>query len=383
MSADRASKADRGIEETQSTREVVVADMDRTLMACDLTVESILALISRFPRRTPAMLGWLLSGRSTMKQKLAEQAMPDIDFAPPNPEVVDYLKAKKAEGALIVLASASNEKMVQAVADRFGIFDEVYGSVPGNNFKGSAKADGLDEKYGKGGYTYIGDSPADLKVWSRAGKAVTAGVSETLQKKAEAVASQAEHLSLASRATGAFFKGLIQTIQPHRWLKNILIFVPLLVAQAASAATVMSALIGFVAFSLTASGVYVLSDMLNIDGDRAHPRARSRPFASGIVPIKDGLMLAPVLLVAGFSIAAFYLPLLFLAVLGGYFLVALGYAVWLKRIVPLGIFLLAGLYTSRVLAGGVATGVSMSPWLIGFSMTFFLALAIVKRKLRR
>jgi len=273
-----------------SSREIVVADMDRTLMACDLTVESMLALISKSPFKLPVLLGWLLSGRSTVKEKLANQAMPDIDLAPENPEIVSYLKAKKAEGALIVLASASNEKLVQAVADRFGIFDEVFGSTPGDNFKGAAKAAGLDEKYGKGGYTYIGDSPSDLKVWSNAGKAVTAGVSVSLQRKAAAIAPEAEHLKLASRSKAGLFKGILKAIRPHQWSKNILLFVPLLAAHSITYEAVAAALIGFVAFSLTASSVYLVNDMLDLDADRAHPRKRFRPFASGIVPVKVGLL---------------------------------------------------------------------------------------------
>lgn len=187
--------------ETTSTRipegrEIIVSDMDDTLLACDLTVQSMTIFMRRKPYMLPVLLAWYLAGKSVAKAKLAERAMPDVSVAPTIPEVVEYLKAKKAEGAWLVLASASNVKIVRAVAERFGFFDEVFGSTPGDSFKGSAKADGLDAAYGAGGYTYIGDSPADLAVWSRAGKAVTVGASASLKARAEAVAREIEHINL-------------------------------------------------------------------------------------------------------------------------------------------------------------------------------------------
>lgn len=181
-------------------REIVVSDMDHTLLACDLTVQSMQILFRQKPLLIPALLIWYAAGRSVAKAKLADHAMPNVHQAPENPEVLDYLKARKAAGALLVLASASNIKIVRAVADRFGIFDQVMGSTPGNTFKGAAKAGGLDAAFGRGGYTYIGDSPSDLAVWSHAGKAVTVGASLSLRKRVEAVARETEHITLSSRS---------------------------------------------------------------------------------------------------------------------------------------------------------------------------------------
>ena len=178
-------------------REVVVSDMDDTLLASDLTVQSLQRLARRKPYLLPALMFWYLRGKSVAKAKLAHHAMPDVSSAPEIPEVLSYLKAKKAEGAWIVLASASNIKIVQATADRFGIFDQVLGSTPGDSFKGGAKADGLDAEFGPAGYTYIGDCAADLAVWSRAGKAVTVGASAELRARAEAVSRAFEHINPA------------------------------------------------------------------------------------------------------------------------------------------------------------------------------------------
>lgn len=182
--------------EPSPENEIVVSDMDHTLLACDLTVASMKLFFRRKPHLILALIYWYLRGRSVAKAKLAAHAMPNIADAPVNIEVLEYLKAKKSTGARLVLASASNEKIVRAVAERFGIFDDVMGSSPGNTFKGTAKADGLDKAYGVAAYTYIGDTEADLKVWQRAKKAVTVGASPSLRQKAEAIAKETEHITL-------------------------------------------------------------------------------------------------------------------------------------------------------------------------------------------
>lgn len=362
-----------------TARNVVVVDMDRTLLAVDMTIESVLHFMGHKPLRIPALIGWMMKGRAVLKARLAEEAMPDVNMAPANPEVIAYIEERRAAGDWIVLASASNEKVVQAVADRFGLFDQVMGATEDNNFKGSAKADALDAAFGKGQYTYLGDSPSDLKVWSRSAKAVTVGAPSKVRKQAEKVAPAAEHIATASRSKKAYFRGLLKAIRPHQWSKNILIFVPLVAAQTITMTNVLYALLAFVVFSLTASSVYVLNDLVDLDADRAHPRKRKRPFASGIVPAKDGLALAPMLLLVAVGLAVFLLPPMFLIVLGGYYAATLSYSFWLKQKIMVDVFLLAGLYTFRILAGQAATDIPMSPWLIGFSLFFFLALAIAKR----
>ncbi len=374
-----AAKPDDAAQAVSAARETVIVDMDRTLLAVDMTLESVLGLAGRKPWKIPAMIGWALAGRAVLKAKLADEAIPDVELAPANPEVIDYLEKKKAEGARIVLASASNEKIVQAVADRFGLFDAAHGSNRDDNFKGSAKADFLDRTYGKGAYTYLGDSPSDMKVWARGGKAVTVGATGKVQKEAAKLSPEHEHIAVASRDRGTYVRKLIKTLRPHQWSKNVLIFVPLLAAQEINPGTLIAATLAFIAFSLTASSVYVLNDMVDLDADRAHPRKKKRPFASGIVPVKDGFVLGPLLLLSAFGVAIFFLPLLFVAVLAGYYALTTGYSFFLKRKIMVDTFTLAGLYTIRIIAGGAATLIPMSPWLIGFSIFFFLALAIAKR----
>ena len=141
----------------------------------------------------------------------------------------------------------------------------------------------------------------------------------------------------------------------------------------------MNSVFAFIAFSLVASSVYIVNDLLDLSADRVHPRKRSRPFASGTVPIAHGSLLALVLLVGGIVIGAF-LGLGTLIVLVVYYLVTTAYSLTLKRKIAMDICILAGLYTIRIIAGSITTGIELSVWLLAFSIFFFLSLAAVKRQ---
>jgi len=135
----------------------------------------------------------------------------------------------------------------------------------------------------------------------------------------------------------------------------------------------------FLAFSLCSSGSYILNDLIDLESDRKHPIKKFRPFAAGMLPISTGLLFVPLLLGGGFVISVFLLPILFTAALGLYTVITTAYSFYLKRIVVLDVIVLAGLYTLRILSGAAAIDISISPWLLSFSMFFFLSLAFVKR----
>jgi 4-hydroxybenzoate polyprenyltransferase len=154
--------------------------------------------------------------------------------------------------------------------------------------------------------------------------------------------------------------------------------VPLLLAHAVRIGSILHVLLGFLCFSLCASGTYLVNDLLDIEADRRHPKKRRRPFASGDLKASAGAAMA-VLLVAGSFAGAMFLPRAFLALLSLYVVTTLSYSLYLKRVVLVDVVLLSGLYALRLLAGGAAVSVAISPWLTGFSLFLFLSLAIVKR----
>lgn len=176
------------------------------------------------------------------------------------------------------------------------------------------------------------------------------------------------------------WKPYLKAIRPHQWLKNILIFLPILAAHEFSGWAIWACVLAFVSFSLAASSVYVLNDLMDLEADRVHPRKRKRPFASGAVPLRHGFWMAPGMLVLAFGLAAVSLPGYFLFVLAAYYAATLAYSLVLKRKRVIDICMLAGLYTMRVIAGGAAAALEVSPWMLAFSVFLFLSLAAVKRQ---
>ena len=319
---------------------------------------------------------FLTGGRPALKAALAEGAEVDVALLPYKDVVLAEIRAARAQGAYVVLATASDRVIAEAVAAHLGLFDEVMASDGETNLKSDAKAAALTAKFGETGFAYIGDGPADLPVWAASSEAISVDASAALKDRIKAPAVR--HLADATDEVGAMRAGL-QALRCHQWLKNLLVFIPMLLAHDFAANSIIAAVAAFVAFSLMASSVYVLNDLVDLSSDRAHPRKRRRPFASGALPLSAGLWLAPGLFLSGLVIGVLAGPL-FVAVLLFYYLCTLAYSLGLKRITVIDICILAGLYTLRVIAGAVATMNTPSVWLLGFSIFFFLALAAVKRQ---
>jgi 4-hydroxybenzoate polyprenyltransferase len=255
-----------------------------------------------------------------------------------------------------------------------GIFDRVIASDATRNLKGDWKAAALVAEFGERGFDYVGDSTADLPVWSASRRALVVG-SPTLVDRVQRVAS----LEKVFENPSVRIKDWARALRVYQWVKNVLVFIPLFAAHRGGDVQLVSqAFIAFLAFSLCASSVYIINDLLDLETDRTHSRKSSRPFASGRLSIRSGVAVAPILLAMAFLLSA-ALPPAFLAVLSLYFVVTLAYSMRLKRTTVLDVLLLAGLYTLRLLAGAAAVSVQASFWLLAFSMFLFLSLALVKR----
>ncbi len=181
-------------------------------------------------------------------------------------------------------------------------------------------------------------------------------------------------------APAAQLRPLVRALRPHQWVKNLLIFVPLILSHhVTDLGGITTAILAFISFSACASCAYLLNDLLDLEADRAHPKKHLRPLASGELSLSWAAALIPALIAIAFGVSWLFLPPLFLAVLACYLGANLCYSGWLKRKPMIDVLILANLYTLRVLAGGVATDVPVSEWLLAFSTFFFLSLAFVKR----
>lgn len=173
---------------------------------------------------------------------------------------------------------------------------------------------------------------------------------------------------------------VLQAMRPVQWLKNILLFVPLLLAHdLADGDRWLATLIAFIAFCACASGSYLINDLFDLEADRTHPEKQHRPLASGALSPRAGVTIAAVLVPGGIAIAGLGVSERVGWMLAGYTLLTALYSMILKRMLNVDVLMLAGLFTLRVLTGGQASNVPVSPWLLVFSMFFFLSLATLKR----
>ena len=346
----------------------LVVDLDGTLCRTDTLWETFfvawrthwwLPLVAPF---------WLIAGRTRLKSRLAEIALPTIASLPWNESVIDALRAARADGRTCVLATAANERIASACAAELGLFHEMMASDDSVNLKGKIKSGQLVSKFGVGGFDYIGDSRADLPVWATAAKKYT--VSSLVPSGGERIGTFQTEPSLAS---------WIKLLRVRHWVKNILVFVAPVAAHSwANAAGWHAVALTFVAFCAVCSGVYVLNDLFDLASDRTHPSKRKRPLAAGVISLATAFAVSLLLLVGGIAIAWMAGPLV-AAVILTYVAVNALYTVQLKRVPVFDVFCLAGLYTLRILAGAAAVVVPLSTWLVAFSVFAFLSLALLKR----
>ncbi|WP_236545301.1 UbiA family prenyltransferase [Tropicimonas marinistellae] len=365
--------------DTAESPPLLAVDLDGTLIRSDMLLESWWNVASSNLAGALRALGTLPKGKAAFKQALAGLAQVDVSGLPYNEDVLDHIRAHRAAGGRTALVTATDQEIAQEIAEHLQLFDEVHASDGETNLKGATKAAFLQERYGQGGFDYIGDNQADVEVWKAARKAITVNAPNDLRAAAEVAAPDgAEHLGTpdARRPNKAWLRAM----RPHQWAKNVLLFLPVILSHSFAAGDWVATAIGFVIFSMIASSVYLLNDLLDLAADRAHPRKRFRPLPSGEMDLLHGTLLAPGLLVAGFVLAAVLLPTGFLAVLFGYYVITMAYSFGLKRKLVVDICTLAVLYSVRILAGGAATEIPISAWLLAFTGFLFLSLAAIKRQ---
>jgi 4-hydroxybenzoate polyprenyltransferase/phosphoserine phosphatase len=348
-------------------------DLDGTLIRTDLLIESFLILIKQKPWAVFLVPFWLLRGKSVLKEEIARRIDLNVQTLPYQSGLLEFLQKEHASGRPLVLATASHRKFADGIAQHLGFFTSVHATEEGTNLAGRTKRDLLIKHYGIKGFDYAGNSRADVPVWSMARQAIVVNPES-------GVLQAAMNQCPVSRTFGdrhPSIKTYAKALRVHQWLKNTLVFVPMILAHQVS--QVGSGLLAFISFSLCASSVYLLNDLLDLSADRLHPRKRLRPFASGDLSMVKGMVLIPLLLICAFAIAALWLPTAFVIVLIGYYLLTISYSFWLKAVVLLDALLLAGLYTIRIIGGMAATRIGASFWLLSFSIFLFFSLALVKR----
>lgn len=359
--------------EASSRERPLCVDLDGTLVRTDTLHESLLLLATRSPLDLLRLPGWLLRGKAAFKRELAQRVTPDPATLPYDERVLEVLRTSGDRTK--VLCTAADQSIADAVANHLGVFDLALGSDGGTNLSGERKASALATRFGEGRFDYMGNARDDLPVWRRCAASWVVNASPSVERAAR----QTGEVSGVIPRLGSARKALTRAMRPYQWLKNLLVFVPLLAShRITDTATVLAALLAFAAFCACASAIYVVNDLLDLPADRVHPRKRQRPFARGDAGPSSGVAMAVVLAATGLSLASLVSPA-FLALLVGYVLATSAYSLHLKRVVMTDVVVLAALYTVRILGGAIAIDGTLSFWLLAFSMFLFFSLAMLKR----
>jgi 4-hydroxybenzoate polyprenyltransferase len=344
---------------------------DGTLVTTQLFSERVALLFRQRPWIALALPFWMLSGPAALKRRLAQSSKLDAAFLPYRRPLIAALQACRERGRKVVLAGAADAELAESVAGHLGLFDAVYVSDPG--LSDWATSESLTAAFPQG-FDYIGHSVADRPALASATRGFLVGAaSGTVSGLADL-----KQVQVLSRRP-SILRALVKELRPHQWAKNALVVVPAMLADTHSVATIAYGLLAAGTFSLCASAGYVFNDLLDLDADRIHPSKAKRPFASGALPTIFGFPIFFGLLLLSFSLAFAFLPNAFVTMLTLYFVGTVSYSLYLKRLLLLDVLVLAALYTHRILAGGIASDVHVSAWLLGFSMFLFTSLAFAKR----
>ncbi len=352
----------------------LVVDLDGSLLLTDTLFESVSAWARTRPMWTLLQLVQLPFAIAKVKARLQRGADIDVGSMPVNQDVLAYCREAKAAGRPVWLVTAADQVVADQAAARFGIFDRAIGSDGVTNNKASAKARLLTKEL-PGGFEYLGDSPADFKVWKVSTAASHVDGGETRKRRIEQMkVPVVRSFERPKAGLGAWRKAL----RMHQWAKNALLFVAPVLATEFAAEVFIKGALAFVALGVMASGTYIVNDLLDLKADRNHHSKNRRPFASGRIKLWQGFAAAPLLIISGFVAGAF-ISVPFAALMLVYLVITLSYSLALKRVPMLDAMVLGFLYTLRLIMGGVLADVPVTQWLLVFSMFLFLSLSIAKR----
>ena len=273
---------------------------------------------------------------------------------PINQEVFDFLTTEKSKGRRIILDTNESAELLNEVLVHQNIFDEIA------DYKKTALPESFD---------YIGNWNTDDDIWLKA-----------TDKHLVGSGTNTKHAFTSHFATStASLKYTFKAIRAYQWMKNLLVFVPVITSQQlTNPHALLNTLIMFACFSAVASFGYIVNDLLDLQSDRVHPTKRHRPFASGALSAKQGALIGLCLLLIAVA-GCLFLPLASAYVLLGYLTLTICYSIYLKTKMMIDVVCLGGLFALRVIGGAAAIETELSFYLLSFSIFLFSSLGMVKR----
>lgn len=355
------------LEEGARDRPIYV-EFESALLTADLGWEALIARLQR--RRWLLLVSPLLMAVGKERQLASSRRAASLGPAqfPYRHDLLDALKACGQRGRRVVLVGADTPEL-RAAGEHLGLEIQLVEGA-GNSGRRDLLLAGAPA-----GFDYMAGSNSDAAALGAAVQGYVVGAPEA-ERSARSELANVQWLS-PRLGLGA---ALVRQLRPHQWSKNALLAVPVLLAPGVPRLDKLGiAALAALTFSLCASAGYVLNDLLDLEADRIHRSKRQRPFASGDLPVIAGPPLFWGLLLASFALSISFLVPQFTVLLGLYLVGTLTYSLYLKKQLLVDVLVLAALYTHRILAGGVATAIEVTTWLLGFSMFLFTSLAFAKR----
>ena len=289
--------------------------------------------------------------------------------------MIDIITDYRRKGYQIILATGAPHKYAKSIADYLGLFDKVIATIVDRNNVGMNKLEAIKNEIGND-FIYLGDSMKDIPIWLHCKKAILVGSNKSIQKILKL--NKVDVIDVVKK-NNFMIQVILKQLRIHQWSKNLLLFVPALAShQIMMPGIFINALTGFIAFSLLASSIYVLNDIVDIDHDRKHPKNKNRPIAAGELSIFSAYVILLVCLMGG-GLLAQYLGNTFFLVGVIYIVLNLFYSFYLKKAIILDVILLMSFYIIRLIAGHIPDAIPLSPWLLSFSMFLFFSLGFLKR----
>lgn len=356
---------------------MLFVDLDKSLIKTDSLYECFISYLSTNIFAIFMLIYVILnSGLVGLKKFLYIKGKISVENLPFNEKVLTFIEnwRKNNRDKKVYLISASYHKIVEEVAKKLDCFDGYHGTNQ-FNLKSEKKLQKIKDICKGNSFTYVGDSFDDLVIWEKAEQCVAVNPSNKLMHEIKKINTSFEIIQ--SKEIPIFNK-IIKAIRVHQWVKNTLIFVPAILAMKPIYGFLGTLLTGFIAFSMIASALYILNDLFDLENDRKHHSKKFRAFASGSLSILNGVVIFCVLLFFGIILAS-KLSDTYQLILAFYALSSYLYTKFLKQIPIVDIFTLSFFYLLRLISGGVLMEVSVSNWLLTFSVFFFLFLASAKR----
>jgi len=273
-------------------------DLDGTLIKTDVLYESVLLLLTKNLLYFFILPFWLLRGKSYLKLRVSNVVDINPKTLPYNESFLVFLQEQNRQGRNLILATATTEKYAQAIAAYLGVFSRIIASTTDKNLSGNTKLNKI-RAYTKE-FTYAGNSVVDMSIFPYAQESIIVNPTYGLKRQL----LKLDNISQTFKKESNGFVAAFKAIRMYQWVKNSLLFVPLLMSQQfTNAEAVLNVIMAFISFGLLASATYIINDLIDIPNDREHKRKKNRPLASGNLTIPAAFLIVISLFISSFLLA--------------------------------------------------------------------------------